>query len=34
MGTHTSTDERLARFLEDRLATAGIHLDLSVTIER
>ncbi|HSU45816.1 MAG TPA: hypothetical protein VLJ40_02785 [Arthrobacter sp.] len=33
-GAHTATDATLARFLEDRLATADIHLDLSVTIER
>ncbi|WP_163163711.1 hypothetical protein [Arthrobacter sp. Alg241-R88] len=33
-GAHTATDESLARFLEGRLATDDIHLDLSVTIER
>lgn len=33
-GVHTTTDADLARFLEDRLATADIHLDLSVTIDR
>lgn len=33
-GAHTATDASLARFLEQRLATDDIHLDLSVTIER
>lgn len=33
-GAHTATEAGLARYLEDRLATADIHLDLSVTIER
>jgi hypothetical protein len=33
-GAHTATDAGLARYLEDRLATDDIHLDLRVTIER
>ncbi|TSE17854.1 hypothetical protein B1A87_002820 [Arthrobacter sp. KBS0703] len=33
-GAHTATDAHLTRYLEDRLATDGIHLDLSVSIER
>ncbi|UUL75387.1 hypothetical protein NG819_14355 [Pseudarthrobacter sp. Fe7] len=33
-GPHTATDASLARYLQDRLATENIHLDLSVSIER
>ena len=33
-GAHTATDDGLARYLEDRLATDDIHLDLSVTLDR
>lgn len=33
-GPHTATDASLAAYLQDRLATENIHLDLSVSIER
>ena len=33
-GPHTSSDASLERYLEDRFATDGIHLDLSVSIQR
>lgn len=33
-GPHTATNASLTRYLEDRLATENIHLDLAVTIER
>lgn len=33
-GPHTATDASLTRYLQDRLATDNIHLDLAVTIER
>ncbi|MBX7444336.1 MULTISPECIES: hypothetical protein [unclassified Arthrobacter] len=33
-GPHTASDVSLARYLEDRLATDDIHLDLSVRIEQ
>lgn len=33
-GAHTATDASLAQYLQDRLASENIHLDLSVTIER
>lgn len=33
-GPHTASDASLAQYLQDRLATEDIHLDLSVRIER
>ena len=33
-GPHTATDASLARYLQDRLASENIYLDLNVTIER
>lgn len=33
-GPHTATDGSLAHYLQDRLASEDIHLDLSVSIER
>ncbi|MDP9987589.1 hypothetical protein LFT44_09350 [Arthrobacter sp. FW306-05-C] len=33
-GPHTATDASLAQYLQDRLASENIHLDLNVTIER
>jgi hypothetical protein len=33
-GPHTATDASLAQYLQDRLASENIHLDLSVSIER
>jgi hypothetical protein len=32
-GAHTATDASLAQYLQDRLASENIHLDLSVSIE-
>jgi hypothetical protein len=31
---HTTSEASLARFLEDRLLTNGIHLDITVSLER
>ncbi|KRE44658.1 hypothetical protein ASG92_12855 [Arthrobacter sp. Soil736] len=33
-GPHTATDASLSQYLQDRLASENIHLDLSVSIER
>lgn len=33
-GPHTATDASLAQYLQDRLASENIHLDLNVTMER
>lgn len=33
-GPHTATDASLVQYLQDRLTSENIHLDLSVTIER
>jgi hypothetical protein len=33
-GPHTANDGSLAQYLQDRLASENIYLDLSVTIER
>jgi hypothetical protein len=32
-GDHTANEASLARFLEDRMATNGIHLDIMVNLE-
>lgn len=33
-GPHTATNAALAQYLQDRLASENIHLDLAVSIER
>jgi hypothetical protein len=33
-GEHTENEASLARYLEDRLLSNGIHLDITVNLER